>query len=79
MATRACNTQNCKWAASGMACVLVHKKNPSVSKHILRVCFDTHIGNSVTWLVSIVAVRKSPKLLAVVRFHHESPNYGLLV
>ena len=26
------------------------------------------------WLVSIVAVRKSPKLLAVVRFHHESPK-----
>ena len=25
-------------------------------------------------LVSIVAVRKSPKLLAVVRFHHESPK-----
>jgi len=31
------------------------------------------------WLVSIVAVRKSPKLLAVVRFHHESPGHGLVV
>ena len=59
-ATRACNTQNCKWAASGMACVLVHKKirayrsifayvgssMQSVSIHTLAtVCY----GSLVQW------------------------------
>ena len=43
-----------------MACVLVHKKNPSVSKHsrlcgfIHEECFDTHIRKSVRWLRSSV-------------------------